>query len=142
VIRFLATAAIVSFASSAMAFPDDDYISYGCHGGFTGGGGSTVILIDGRIYQSRRATFESKFTEPSYIGKNLEAARELFLASDRVDFLGSPTPKAKSHYCVIAKRISGQAYGILVNQKDTPDAAQALVDLFVKLVFVPDESSQ
>ena len=86
-IRFLITVVIVSFASSATAFPDEDYISYGCHGGFTGGGGSTVILSDGRIYQSHRATFESKFTEPSYIGKNLEAARELFLASNRVDFL-------------------------------------------------------
>ena len=101
-----------------------------------------MILSDGRIYQSHRATFESKFTEPSYIGKNLEAARELFLASNRVDFLGSPAPEPKSHYCVIAKRIAGQAYGILVDQKNSPGAAQALADLFIKLVLVPDESSQ
>jgi hypothetical protein len=133
---------ILAFANSATAFPDDDYISYGCHGGITGGGTSTWILSDGRIYQSHRSTFESKITEPSYIGKNLDAARELFLASDRVDFLGSPAPEPKSYDCVIAKRIAGHTYGISVDQKNPPDAARALAGLFIKLVLMPDESVQ
>ena len=140
--QFLIALAVAAIASSASAFPDEDYISYGCHGGFTGGGTSTAILSDGRIYRSHRSTYRSEITEPILVGRNPEAAREIFLAADRVDFLGSPAPKPKSYDCVIAKRIAGHTYGISVNQKDTPDAARSLADLFIKLVLAPDESPQ
>jgi hypothetical protein len=142
VTRFLIALAIVSITTSASAFPDEDYISYGCHGGFTGGGTSTAILRDGRIYRSHRSTYRSEITEPILIGKNPDAARALFVASDRVDFLGSPAPKPKSYDCVIAKRIAGHTYGISVNQKDTPDAAKSLANLFIKLLLAPDEPPQ
>jgi hypothetical protein len=142
VARLVIALVVVAIASSDSVFPDEDYISYGCHGGFTGGGTSTAILSDGRIYRSHRSTYRSEITKAILVGRNPDAARDLFLASARVDFLGSPAPEPKSYDCVIAKRIAGHTYGISVNQKDTLDAAKSLADLFIKLVLAPDESPQ
>ena len=140
-VRFLLALAIVSIAISATGFPDEEYISYGCHGGFSGGGSSTAILRDGRIYRSQRPTYQSELTE-SHIGNDPDAAKDLFLASERVDFLGSPTPKPKSFDCVIAKRIAGHTYGISLDQENPPEAVQALARLFIKLLVSPEGRMQ
>jgi hypothetical protein len=132
-IRFMIALGIVSMSFSASAFPDEDYISYGCHGGFTGGGASTAILRSGGIYRSQRTTYQSELVE-TYIGEDSKAARRLFLASERVDFELAPAPEPKPFDCVIAKRIGGHTYGISLDRKDPPAAANALADLFVELL--------
>ena len=109
---------------------NEDYVSKGCAGGFTGAGASAIITRSGKVLSQEivvgpwPAPIESR---------NIGAVvNPLFEKLDKISFLTIDHNYPKNMTCFISARISGN-YNKITLDKQTPKNVRDLVELFDSL---------
>jgi hypothetical protein len=87
----------------ASAEVNEESLSWGCSGGFTGGGGGVVVHRDGAIHRWSRPTYRDP-VEQSFVRSDPAAARGLFDELQRIHFTSIRYNKPSNMTCHITLR--------------------------------------
>ena len=102
--RVLLTVAFFgAFSAIASAEVNEESLSCGCSGGFTGGGGGVVVQRDGGIHRWSRPTYRDP-VEQSFVRFDRVAARDLFAQVERIKFTSIRYSKPSNMTCRVELR--------------------------------------
>ena len=102
--RVLLTVAFFGgFSVVALAEVNQESLSCGCSGGFTGGGSGVVVHRDGAIHRWSRPTYRDP-VEQSFVRFDRAAARDLFAELERIDFTSIRYSKPSNMTCRVTLR--------------------------------------
>ena len=96
---------------SALASEDTqkESLSWGCSGGFTGGGDGVVVHRDGEIHRWSRPTYRDP-VEQSFVRSDGAATRDLFAELERISFTGIHYNKVGNMTCSVTLRRDGSTH--------------------------------
>ncbi len=105
----------------------EESLSYGCSGGFTGGGSGVVVQRDGEIHRWSRPTYGDP-VEQSFIRIDRAAARDLFAWVVRINFASIRYSKPSNMTCHVTLRQGGSTHAVAWPPGD-PDVPSQVVAL-------------
>ena len=138
------TAALILVLLGGMSSPGDapveagDSISYGCYGGFTGGGGGVTVSRDGTIVRWSKPTYRDPVERTQT--QNREGAMRLFALLEELDFEGIDFnhPHYNKH-CSLTLEASGSEHTVSWGHGGfpVPPKIQRIVDELEQLGAIP-----
>jgi hypothetical protein len=128
------TAALFTIAilgAAAVLAADDtnkESLSYGCSGGFTGGGSGIVVYRDGEFQRWSKPTYRDP-VEQSSVRSDRAAAGSLFAELERISFTSIRYHKVDNMTCSLTLRREGSTHAVAWPMGDpaTPAEVVALV---------------
>lgn len=137
--RALLTLVVLGVSSAAaLAGSDEAFVSSGCSGGFTGGGGGVVVHLDGAIHRWSQATYRDP-VEQSFVRLDVAAARDLFSELDRIGFTSIRYKKHGNMTCRVTLQQGGSTHDVAWPSGDptAPSAVVALASRMEQIGQVP-----
>jgi hypothetical protein len=120
------------FSPAATAQPvEPRSLSYGCSGGFTGGGSGVTVRSDGTVLRWSLPTFHGPMEE-TVIGSDPDAAREIFAQLNRMKFTSIDYNKPRNMTCHISLREGSTTHGVAWGDGDS-SVPPLLVELASRL---------
>ena len=136
--RVLLTVALFGgFSLTASAEANEESLSYGCSGGFTGGGGGVVVQRDGEIHRWSPPTYRHP-VEQAFIRFDRAAARDVFAEVERINFTSIRYSKPGNMTCHVTLRRGASTHAVAwpTGDPDAPSRVVALASRIEKLAKV------
>jgi hypothetical protein len=115
------------FAITASAEVNEESLSYGCGGGFTGAWGGVLVQRDGEIYRLSRPGRGGP-VEQTFIRIDRGAARDVFAEVERIKFTSIHYRKPFNITCEVTLRQGASSHAVAWGPND-PNAPSQVVAL-------------
>lgn len=125
------------FSITAAAEVNEESLSYGCFGGFTGGGGGAVVQRDGGIHRWSLSTYRDP-VEQSFIRLDHAAAQDVFAEVERINFTGIRYNEPSNMTCEVTHRQGASTHTVAwgLGDPDAPSEVVALASRIEKIANV------
>lgn len=125
------------FSIPVSAQDQEKSLSYGCSGGFTGGGGGVVVRGDGGIHRWSRPTYRDP-VEETLIRVDRAAAQMIFAEVERIKFTDIRFSKPGNMTCSVALRHGASTHAVAwpLGDPRAPSQVLALVSRLEQLAQV------
>jgi len=114
---------------------EEDYVSYGCQGGVTGGGGGIKVKRNGEIIRWVIDTVLWERKEASLVRNDIAVSTLLFARLEEINFTGIDYNEPGNMTCSVTLRQGSSEHSVTANSRSTPSEVKEFVFLWNKVVI-------